>query len=158
MIYIPLVNFWIYDWFLVTVLSDLEWVQLKLLDYFIQDSIIWTMYCQHCCSGRLCNLTVYTFHQVCRKILDKLISQSWYFIPFSNVLFAHILVQKVDNMFAAFTGQPLEKVQQYTERDRFLSVSEVMPSSPLYLVVNAIQCLHFLWSPKGEKNTISYMI
>ncbi|KAL8156296.1 ATP-dependent Clp protease proteolytic subunit 6, chloroplastic [Apium graveolens] len=33
---------------------------------------------------------------------------------------------KVDNMFAAFTGQPLEKVQQYTERDRFLSVSEAM--------------------------------
>lgn len=28
-------------------------------------------------------------------------------------------------MYAAFTGQPLEKVQQYTERDRFLSVSEV---------------------------------
>lgn len=29
-------------------------------------------------------------------------------------------------MYAAFTGQPLEKVQQYTERDRFLSVSEVI--------------------------------
>lgn len=35
-------------------------------------------------------------------------------------------MQKIDKMYAAFTGQPLEKVQQYTERDRFLSVSEVM--------------------------------
>ncbi|KAI5660983.1 hypothetical protein M9H77_20306 [Catharanthus roseus] len=33
---------------------------------------------------------------------------------------------KIDKMYAAFTGQPLEKVQQYTERDRFLSVSEAM--------------------------------
>lgn len=33
---------------------------------------------------------------------------------------------KIDQMYAAFTGQPLEKVQQYTERDRFLSVSEAM--------------------------------
>ncbi|KAJ4716481.1 ATP-dependent Clp protease proteolytic subunit [Melia azedarach] len=33
---------------------------------------------------------------------------------------------KIDKMFAAFTGQPLEKVQQYTERDRFLSVAEAM--------------------------------
>ncbi|GMY05834.1 ATP-dependent clp protease proteolytic subunit 6 chloroplastic [Fagus crenata] len=33
---------------------------------------------------------------------------------------------KIDKMYAAFTGQPLEKVQQYTERDRFLSVSEVL--------------------------------
>lgn len=29
-------------------------------------------------------------------------------------------------MYAAFTGQPLETVQQYTERDRFLSASEVI--------------------------------
>ncbi|KAF7847004.1 hypothetical protein BT93_L3467 [Corymbia citriodora subsp. variegata] len=29
-------------------------------------------------------------------------------------------------MYTAFTGQSLEKVQQYTERDRFLSVSEAM--------------------------------
>lgn len=29
-------------------------------------------------------------------------------------------------MYVAFTGQPIEKVQQYTERDRFLSVSEVI--------------------------------
>lgn len=35
-------------------------------------------------------------------------------------------MQKVDKMYVAFTGQSLEKVQQYTERDRFLSVSEVM--------------------------------
>lgn len=35
------------------------------------------------------------------------------------------LVQKIDQMYAAFTGQLLEKVQQYTERDRFLSSSEV---------------------------------
>jgi len=34
-------------------------------------------------------------------------------------------MQKVDKMYAAFTGQPLEKVQQYTERDRFLSSAEV---------------------------------
>ncbi|XP_072972527.1 ATP-dependent Clp protease proteolytic subunit 6, chloroplastic [Typha angustifolia] len=33
---------------------------------------------------------------------------------------------KIDKMFAAFTGQPLEKVQQYTERDRFLSSSEAL--------------------------------
>ncbi|CAI0438082.1 unnamed protein product [Linum tenue] len=33
---------------------------------------------------------------------------------------------KVDKMYAAFTGQPLETVQQYTERDRFLSTSEAM--------------------------------
>ncbi|OMO73750.1 ClpP [Corchorus capsularis] len=33
---------------------------------------------------------------------------------------------KIDLMFAAFTGQPLEKVQQYTDRDRFLSGSEAM--------------------------------
>uniref|UniRef100_A0A2P2JNE5 ATP-dependent Clp protease proteolytic subunit n=2 Tax=Rhizophora mucronata TaxID=61149 RepID=A0A2P2JNE5_RHIMU len=33
---------------------------------------------------------------------------------------------KIDRMYAAFTGQPLEKVQQYTERDRFLSTSEAM--------------------------------
>ncbi|XP_052194396.1 ATP-dependent Clp protease proteolytic subunit 6, chloroplastic [Diospyros lotus] len=33
---------------------------------------------------------------------------------------------KIDKMYVAFTGQPLEKVQQYTERDRFLSVSEAM--------------------------------
>ncbi|TXG64513.1 hypothetical protein EZV62_011507 [Acer yangbiense] len=33
---------------------------------------------------------------------------------------------KLDRMYAAFTGQSLEKVQQYTERDRFLSVSEAM--------------------------------
>lgn len=29
-------------------------------------------------------------------------------------------------MYVAFTGQSIEKVQQYTERDRFLSVSEVI--------------------------------
>lgn len=33
---------------------------------------------------------------------------------------------KIDKMYAAFTGQPLEQVQQYTERDRFLSASEAM--------------------------------
>ncbi|XP_057788384.1 ATP-dependent Clp protease proteolytic subunit 6, chloroplastic isoform X2 [Salvia miltiorrhiza] len=33
---------------------------------------------------------------------------------------------KIDKMYAAFTGQSLEKVQQYTERDRFLSVSEAL--------------------------------
>ncbi|KAI4295541.1 hypothetical protein L6164_035580 [Bauhinia variegata] len=33
---------------------------------------------------------------------------------------------KIDRMYSAFTGQPLEKVQQYTERDRFLSVSEAL--------------------------------
>ncbi|ESQ35670.1 hypothetical protein EUTSA_v10008442mg [Eutrema salsugineum] len=34
--------------------------------------------------------------------------------------------QKIDRMYSAFTGQPLEKVQQYTERDRFLSASEAL--------------------------------
>ncbi|KAF3444473.1 hypothetical protein FNV43_RR14165 [Rhamnella rubrinervis] len=33
---------------------------------------------------------------------------------------------KIDKMYATFTGQPVEKVQQYTERDRFLSASEAM--------------------------------
>ncbi|XP_073105504.1 ATP-dependent Clp protease proteolytic subunit 6, chloroplastic isoform X2 [Elaeis guineensis] len=33
---------------------------------------------------------------------------------------------KIDQMYAAFTGQPLEKVQQYTERDRFFSSSEAL--------------------------------
>ncbi|KAF5181280.1 Atp-dependent clp protease proteolytic subunit [Thalictrum thalictroides] len=33
---------------------------------------------------------------------------------------------KIDKMYAAFTGQPLEKVQQYTERDRFFSSSEAL--------------------------------
>lgn len=40
-------------------------------------------------------------------------------------------MQKVDKMYVAFTGQSLEKVQQYTERDRFLSVSEVTLLTPL---------------------------
>ncbi|KAL0651258.1 hypothetical protein Bca4012_093949 [Brassica carinata] len=34
--------------------------------------------------------------------------------------------QKIDRMYAAFTGQTLETVQQYTERDRFLSASEAL--------------------------------
>jgi len=33
---------------------------------------------------------------------------------------------KVDKMFAAFTGQPVDMVQQWTERDRFMSSSEAM--------------------------------
>ncbi|CAA6657575.1 unnamed protein product [Spirodela intermedia] len=33
---------------------------------------------------------------------------------------------KIDKMYAAFTGQTLEKVQQYTERDRFFSSSEAL--------------------------------
>ncbi|WCJ41637.1 ATP-dependent Clp protease proteolytic subunit [Euphorbia peplus] len=33
---------------------------------------------------------------------------------------------KIDKMYSIFTGQPLEKVQVYTERDRFLSTSEAM--------------------------------
>ncbi|KAH6786048.1 hypothetical protein C2S51_038503 [Perilla frutescens var. frutescens] len=33
---------------------------------------------------------------------------------------------KIDKMYSIFTGQSLEKVQQYTERDRFLSVSEAL--------------------------------
>lgn len=33
---------------------------------------------------------------------------------------------KVDQMYAAFTGQTVEKVQEYTERDRFLSSSEAL--------------------------------
>lgn len=34
--------------------------------------------------------------------------------------------QKIDKMYAAFTGQPIEKVQRYTERDRFMSAAEAM--------------------------------
>jgi len=48
---------------------------------------------------------------------------SWNAMFNSLILFGF---QKIDKMYSAFTGQPLEKVQQYTERDRFLSVSEVM--------------------------------
>ncbi|AES89079.1 ATP-dependent Clp protease proteolytic protein [Medicago truncatula] len=33
---------------------------------------------------------------------------------------------KMEKMFSAFTGQALEKVQEYTERDSFLSVSEAL--------------------------------
>ncbi|GKV26581.1 hypothetical protein SLEP1_g35856 [Rubroshorea leprosula] len=33
---------------------------------------------------------------------------------------------KIDKMYAAFTGQPFEKVQLYTERDHYLSVAEAM--------------------------------
>ncbi|XP_078430411.1 CLP protease proteolytic subunit 6 isoform X2 [Wolffia australiana] len=33
---------------------------------------------------------------------------------------------KIDRMYAAFTGQPLEIVQQYTERDRFFSAAEAL--------------------------------
>ncbi|KAB5541422.1 hypothetical protein DKX38_014396 [Salix brachista] len=40
----------------------------------------------------------------------------------------HDISGKIDQMYAVFTGQPLEKVQQYTERDRFLSTSEVRGS------------------------------
>ena len=38
-------------------------------------------------------------------------------------------------MYAAFTGQPLEKVQEYTERDRFLSASEVYCNFYLFILV-----------------------
>lgn len=44
-----------------------------------------------------------------------------------------VVEQKIDQMYAAFTGQPLEKVQQYTERDRFFSTSEVVFSNWMYL-------------------------
>ncbi|GJP38433.1 hypothetical protein CLOM_g22871 [Closterium sp. NIES-68] len=33
---------------------------------------------------------------------------------------------KLDKMFSAFTGQPLELIQKYTERDRFFSAAEAM--------------------------------
>lgn len=33
---------------------------------------------------------------------------------------------KIDHMLAAFTGQPLEIVQQYTERERYMSAGEAM--------------------------------
>lgn len=34
--------------------------------------------------------------------------------------------QKVDKMYAAFTGQSIEMIQTYTERDRFMSSAEAM--------------------------------
>ncbi|GJU04043.1 ATP-dependent Clp protease proteolytic subunit 6, chloroplastic isoform X2 [Tanacetum coccineum] len=62
---------------------------------------------------------------------------------------------KIDMMYAAFTGQPLEKVQQYTERDRFLSVSEwKFGVSLMGILENAIKyyglettalCMQRLW-------------
>ncbi|CAM6119330.1 unnamed protein product [Calypogeia fissa] len=33
---------------------------------------------------------------------------------------------KIDKMYVAFTGQPLERVQQFTDRDRFFAASEAM--------------------------------
>eukprot|EP00246_Nothoceros_aenigmaticus_P004015 TRINITY_DN152_c0_g1_i1.p1 TRINITY_DN152_c0_g1~~TRINITY_DN152_c0_g1_i1.p1 ORF type:complete len:273 (+),score=31.63 TRINITY_DN152_c0_g1_i1:252-1070(+) len=33
---------------------------------------------------------------------------------------------KIDKMYAAFTGQPVERVQKFTDRDRFFSASEAM--------------------------------
>lgn len=45
--------------------------------------------------------------------------------PLISWVFPANLTQKIDQMYASFTGQPLERVQQFTERDRFLSVSEV---------------------------------
>jgi ATP-dependent Clp protease protease subunit len=35
-------------------------------------------------------------------------------------------VQKLDKMYSAFTGQPLERVQKFTDRDRFFSAAEAM--------------------------------
>ncbi|KAK9750141.1 hypothetical protein RND81_02G176200 [Saponaria officinalis] len=40
---------------------------------------------------------------------------------------------KVDKMYAAFTEQPLEKVQQYTQIDGFLSVIESYSQQDLCL-------------------------
>jgi len=56
-------------------------------------------------------------------LVIALFDSSWNAMLNSLILFGF---QKIDKMYSAFTGQPLEKVQQYTERDRFLSVSEVM--------------------------------
>lgn len=42
------------------------------------------------------------------------------------IIYVFIYSQKIDKMYAAFAGQPLEKIQQYTERDRFFSASEVI--------------------------------
>lgn len=59
---------------------------------------------------------------VCYSLSDS----SWKAKPiflFFPLLFR---VQKMEKMFSAFTGQTLEKVQEYTERDSFLSVSEVI--------------------------------
>lgn len=52
--------------------------------------------------------------------------------PLVNEFLPGNLVQKIDRMYAAFTGQPIEKVQQYTERDRFLSAAEVMFINPSF--------------------------
>lgn len=53
-------------------------------------------------------------------------------------------MQKIDQMYAAFTGQSLEKVQQYTERDRFLSVSEVMFCGLCFKIYNTFLCVELL--------------
>jgi len=49
----------------------------------------------------------------------------------SKLTLLWVIWQKIDKMFAAFTGQPLEKIQYYTDRDRFLSAAEVMKHQPL---------------------------
>lgn len=69
---------------------------------------------------------------LCQILLNALVCCSILSIDSTFLLALVNIMQKIDKMYAAFTGQPLEKVQQYTERDRFLSVSEVIFLSPLF--------------------------
>lgn len=39
---------------------------------------------------------------------------------------SYFYLQKIDKMYAAFTGQPLERVQKFTDRDHFFSAAEVL--------------------------------
>jgi ATP-dependent Clp protease protease subunit len=38
-------------------------------------------------------------------------------------------MQKIDQMYSAFCGQPLERVRKFTERDYFFSAAEVSLST-----------------------------
>lgn len=76
----------------------------------------------------ICFMYPILFSYLCKRGLDLHLNLN------SHVVFLYDL-QKVDMMFAAFTGQPLEKVQLYTERDRFLSPSEVIISGLFFLLL-----------------------
>lgn len=62
-------------------------------------------------------------------------------LPNSHWRFLHCVVkpmQKIDKMYAAFTGQPIEKVQEHTERDRFFAVSEVYAQSDIQRLTTSV--------------------
>ena len=90
---------------------------------------------------------------LCQILLNALVCCSILSIDSTFLLALVNIMQKIDKMYAAFTGQPLEKVQQYTERDRFLSVSEVIFLSPLFFFNLFIFLLSFFKEWEWKMNT-----